>query len=128
MLDLIEASADPESHIPNSIIPVASSSFEEIDNSTYDLSNSTPAPTRINGMTSRVNGTSVLPSTSNESIYCSLCISYLYCFTFVHDYTQLNQSKSEHLQIEFRFIEQIEVFQNKILHANRKHCLNCVLS
>lgn len=84
----VAASADSENRIPNSInsIPVASALFEDTDNSTYDLSSSTSAPTRINGLTSRVNGSSALPNTSpNESKYTYFHLSYLYRFTFAGD-------------------------------------------
>ncbi|XP_055315404.1 basic helix-loop-helix ARNT-like protein 1 isoform X3 [Sitodiplosis mosellana] len=66
----VVVSADSESRIPNSVnpFPVATALFEDTDNSTYDLSSSTSAPTRINGLTSRVNGSSALPNTSPNEI------------------------------------------------------------
>lgn len=70
--NLSEASHNSESRIPISInpFPVASVLFEETDRSTYELPNTASVPVRINGVTSRVNGSSTLPSTSaNDSKY-----------------------------------------------------------
>lgn len=70
--NLSEASHNSESRIPISItpFPAASALFEETDRSTYELPNTAPVPVRINGITSRVNGSSTLPNTSaNDSKY-----------------------------------------------------------
>lgn len=72
-MNLSEASHNSESRIPNSINPfpvAASVLFEDTDRSTYEIPTAAPVPARINGITSRVNGSSTLPSTSaNDSKY-----------------------------------------------------------
>lgn len=71
--NLSEASHNSESRIPLSInpFPAASVLFEDTDRSTYELPSTASVPVRINGInTSRVNGSSTLPSTSaNDSKY-----------------------------------------------------------
>lgn len=82
-LDSLEAIPHTESHIPNSKnpFPVADALFEDTDHSTYDLSNTTTGPARINGIKSRVNGSSTLPSTSsNDSKYTLLYSSVRFTY------------------------------------------------
>lgn len=99
-MDLIETS--PESRISNTInpFPVSPALFE--DTSTYDLPTSATAaavaPTRINGLTSRVNGSSTLAgTTTNDSKYAHrsfICI--VLQFTMID--TQFNHGKSQKIK------------------------------
>ncbi|XP_031618356.1 aryl hydrocarbon receptor nuclear translocator-like protein 1 isoform X3 [Contarinia nasturtii] len=66
----VETSSDTETRIPSTInpFPVASTLFKYNEYPTNELSSSTSVPTRINGMKSRINGSTALSNTSPNEI------------------------------------------------------------